>query len=490
MTMYTWRKITSSGGAVVYMHVCITKQNFERMHTACHPRHQVYNAMSNKWDLCTVFMLPARFVGCDNDDDKIDYYSDGAYDTDSEDECPAPCALSAPHALSAPCAPSPLCAAPPPARHHSPMMEDSQDRVPPLPLPPRAPSPMMEDLKDDVPGAAPYQFVNTEADNEQVLSEDSSVLLGDNQDVVLNLQYCYGLVLPFRDITANSGQVDGCAWRTKMQVFGFSEGGEECDVSQGDRKVINTFRAAIMGPVDSEIPQDLYDLNDKNFLLLAHLQDFDKVHHITDELVVFTEPQSQACDWFLGVESAEVVLYSRQFLTHAAHGRAALLMGGIVARLAKEYVSVDQALQGPSFEAIGQQAQYMVAAKTDGWYYCDGILTELEIQIVIGLYALQTHVTSQACIKSWFPPPAVWSSHCNGCTWIEWTERNEQWFWKHIEQIHKGEFQPLTSDQWKQKLRRQNTVQNLKKNVQTRAEQFLEKQFDAQDAAFHYHFRC
>ncbi|PPQ95583.1 hypothetical protein CVT25_000810 [Psilocybe cyanescens] len=189
------------------------------------------------------------------------------------------------------------------------MVEDPQGCVLPLPLPPRAPSLMMEDPKDDVPGAAPCQFVNTEADNEQVLSEDSSVLLGDNQDVVLNLQYCYGLVLPFCDITVNSGQVDRRAWGTTMQVFSFLEDGTECDVSQGDRKVINTFYAAIMGPVDSEIPQDLYDLNDKNFLLLAHLQDFNKVHCISDELVVFTEPQSQACDWFLGVESAEVVLY-------------------------------------------------------------------------------------------------------------------------------------------------------------------------------------
>lgn len=50
------------------------------------------------------------------------------------------------------------------------------------------------------------------------------------------------------------------------------------------------------------------------------------------------------------------MMQSRQFLTHAAHGRAALLMGGIVVQLAKEYVSVDQALQGPSFEATGQQA--------------------------------------------------------------------------------------------------------------------------------------
>ncbi|PPQ75765.1 hypothetical protein CVT25_013622, partial [Psilocybe cyanescens] len=63
--------------------------------------------MSNEWDLCTTFMPPAHFVGCDNDDDEINYYSDGAYNTDSEDKHPAPCDLSPP------CAPSPLALSPP-----------------------------------------------------------------------------------------------------------------------------------------------------------------------------------------------------------------------------------------------------------------------------------------------------------------------------------------------------------------------------------------
>lgn len=242
-----------------------------------------------------------------------------------------------------------------------------------------------------------------------------------------------------------------------MQVFGFLENGAEHEVSERGRITINAFCIALVG--NTEILQDLYDLNNKNFLALIHLQDFRKVHRVSETLVVFAVPWSQACAWLLGVESPEVILYichvlasnlthtivtlaycllskvvpfhtfiqrdlgcnaktvvhtynkmynhhfnymfsplefktsmlhCCQFLTQAPHGCAALLMGGIVAQIAKEYISVDQALQGPSFEVTRHWAGFVVPTRTEGWYYCDDMLIESEIQMIIGSYALQT----------------------------------------------------------------------------------------------------
>ncbi|PPQ93354.1 hypothetical protein CVT25_014483 [Psilocybe cyanescens] len=113
------------------------------------------------------------------------------------------------------------------------------------------------------------------------------------------------------------------------------------------------------------------------------------------------------------------------------------------------------------------------------------MLTESEIQTIIGSYALQTDQPSQVCLKLWFPPPAAWDSVCNGCLWIKWTEHNEEWFMKHIEHICKGSFQPLTAQEWRSKLWSQPLIWKLKKNVFNKAEEFVAHQFHTQDAAFH-----
>ncbi|PPQ93352.1 hypothetical protein CVT25_014482 [Psilocybe cyanescens] len=408
--MYTWCKITSSGGAVVYMHISITKGNFENMHTACPPCHQVYNAISNEWDLCTAFLPPSHLVGCDEEDDEVDYY-----DSDSEDECAYPQVNN--------CAPSP-------------MHESAPSAPAPAPMPsmdiPEAPTQVAE-------ATAMYQYIALPADDQQrgIESEDS-LALGDEvqwvlQDVMNNLQFCYGFVLPFRDLDTSAGQYNACTWGATMQVFGFLENGAECKVSGRERITINAFHMALVG--NTEIPQDLYNLNNKNFLTLIHLQDFRKVHRVSETLVVFAEPRSQACAWLLSVEPSEVILYvccvlvsnlthtivtlaycllskvvpfhtfiqrdlgcnaktvvhtynkmynhhfnymfsplefetymlhCCQFFTQAPHGHAALLMGGIVAWIAKEYISADQALQGPSFEVTHHRAGFVVPTRTEG----------------------------------------------------------------------------------------------------------------------------
>ena len=69
-------------------------------------------------------------------------------------------------------------------------------------------------------------------------------------------------------------------------------------------------------------------------------------------------------------------------------GRAALLQGGIVGRITKEYLSIDGVLAGPSLEVIAHHAGYLGPSGTTGILYCDDELTQNEIADICGTYTL------------------------------------------------------------------------------------------------------
>jgi hypothetical protein len=80
-----------------------------------------------------------------------------------------------------------------------------------------------------------------------------------------------------------------------------------------------------------------------------------------------------------------------QTVLSSPQGRAALLRGGIVARIAKEYISNDSAFEGPSVEVTAHQVGYLVPSE-DGIRLCDDDLTEHEVAIICGSYSLYTRM--------------------------------------------------------------------------------------------------
>jgi hypothetical protein len=56
-----------------------------------------------------------------------------------------------------------------------------------------------------------------------------------------------------------------------------------------------------------------------------------------------------------------------------------LLQGGIVGRIAKEYLSIDGVLAGPSLEVAAHRVGYLGSSGDAGLLYCDDELTENEI---------------------------------------------------------------------------------------------------------------
>ena len=79
-----------------------------------------------------------------------------------------------------------------------------------------------------------------------------------------------------------------------------------------------------------------------------------------------------------------------QAILSLPQGRAALLRGGIVACIAKEYLSIDGVLAGPSPEVTAHCVGYLGSSGTADILYCDDELTDNEIAAICGTYTLYT----------------------------------------------------------------------------------------------------
>jgi hypothetical protein len=86
----------------------------------------------------------------------------------------------------------------------------------------------------------------------------------------------------------------------------------------------------------------------------------------------------------------EASMLQCQTVLSQPQGRAALLRGGIIWRIAKEFLSVDGVLSGPSVEVTAHRVGYLHASDISGTQYCDDELTENEIALICGTYSLYT----------------------------------------------------------------------------------------------------
>ena len=77
-------------------------------------------------------------------------------------------------------------------------------------------------------------------------------------------------------------------------------------------------------------------------------------------------------------------------LLASPHGWAALLRGGIVGHIAKEYLSKDGVLDGPSVKVTAHRVGYIGPSSNDDTRFCDNKLTDNEIAIICGTYSLYT----------------------------------------------------------------------------------------------------
>ena len=78
----------------------------------------------------------------------------------------------------------------------------------------------------------------------------------------------------------------------------------------------------------------------------------------------------------------------------------------------------------------------------------------------------------QTALKSWWPLQSVWmdSDHNYG----HWTESNEHWYQKRLQQIQVGSAEPIPASKWRDQLRiKQARV--LHANVEKLSQDFLRR---------------
>ncbi|CAA7261107.1 unnamed protein product [Cyclocybe aegerita] len=153
-------------------------------------------------------------------------------------------------------------------------------------------------------------------------------------------------------------------------------------------------------------------------------------------------------------------------------GQAAILRGGIVGRIAREFGSKESGLQGPSIEVTVHHLGYFVPSKHDGYFYWDDDLTGEEIACLCGTYCLYTGRGEQTTTVSWFPPPDVWDKQ--GYGWPGWTETNEEFFQQWIADIRKGNAKPLSRQNWWRKVHSIKNTRSMLKNNRERAKAYVE----------------
>ena len=87
----------------------------------------------------------------------------------------------------------------------------------------------------------------------------------------------------------------------------------------------------------------------------------------------------------------DIAMLACQSVLLSPQGRAALLRGGIVGRIAREHLSKDGVLDGPSVEVSAHRVGY-IASSGDTTQFCDDELMDNEIAIICGTYSLYTGI--------------------------------------------------------------------------------------------------
>ena len=89
-------------------------------------------------------------------------------------------------------------------------------------------------------------------------------------------------------------------------------------------------------------------------------------------------------------EDFQASLLQTKYVLQTLPGRAALLEGGIIGRVAREFLQADSVLDGPSVEATYSRSGLCVDAEDDENEYWDDELSERERAIICGTYIMYT----------------------------------------------------------------------------------------------------
>lgn len=126
----------------------------------------------------------------------------------------------------------------------------------------------------------------------------------------------------------------------------------------------------------------------------------------------------------------------RKEVLMSPHGRAAIMKGGLVWRLAMDSIG-DEAealvVQGPCSEDEGHRRYIDIGGGSRLW---DDEMSEEELDVVCGVYREPTPSGERGAALSWWPRPGTFQ--CFGIWSGFWTPKCEEWYQTRLQEIREG----------------------------------------------------
>ncbi|KAJ7041021.1 hypothetical protein C8F04DRAFT_1177591 [Mycena alexandri] len=123
-------------------------------------------------------------------------------------------------------------------------------------------------------------------------------------------------------------------------------------------------------------------------------------------------------------------------------GRVALMMGGVIARLALGVVNPQAVCSGPSSGAY-TNGRFIWDGRSTSPAYVDDVFTQEELDIICGVYEVSTGQSDpfgpdgqQTKTVSWWPREVTWRN--SGLNMGYWTRSCEAWFQNRLAEIRAG----------------------------------------------------
>ena len=477
--VYEWEKTQSSGGREVYQRIGVTKKRNEDVYSSYKSYQRLYNAFANEWDLCVEFNFGKK-DGCESDSDTD--YDDSDYPVNSVCQSTSstlPAEVDVVDHEDNSLAPS---------RTHS------RDPIQILSLVygylPHSGSNnvrsnfdwhailrflgFVRNLDDlDVPEPEKSAMINFFC---SIVSDSSDMDTGfENLKSLFNFEH---VQRPSENLFVfSSPPSNACQW-----ILGVNSPAAALYVC---RYILENPHAHTILTVAKRLLEEgiafhtLLPLTCSPRQVTVSEPYIPKSYRTVDH--IFTK-----ADFDVAMQACQSVLTSPQ-------GRAALLRGGIVGRIAKEYLSIDGVLDGPSVEVTAHRMGYIAPSGYDNIRLCDDELTENEISIICGTYSLYTcefpffhlqysfliplftAVRGQITTRSWFPPPNIWEGRRCGSNWLTWTERCEDTFQNILSNARSGVARPKSHSEWDNALRGQATSRILIKQNNSRSKAFIDR---------------
>ncbi|KAL0569649.1 hypothetical protein V5O48_012311 [Marasmius crinis-equi] len=176
-----------------------------------------------------------------------------------------------------------------------------------------------------------------------------------------------------------------------------------------------------------------------------------------------------------------------EFLS-SPRGRAAVLAGGLLARLAKDVVNKTDVLSGPSrdFLTAWMYGEQFSDPQEQTYIYWDDRLTEEEVNLICGVYEVATgpilpNGTYQTAELSWFPKPGAWKVSGLNCGY--WSRDAELWYQKRLAQIEQGDAQLFNLVKWKENIKYSKKARHLNESYDKLTLEYLSNRFYPGDTA-------